>query len=93
MTSPTLNLIQAILREAGSQFVSITFIKKDGSLRQLTGNLKDHNDVKGTGTPTSDPHIVRIRESSKQQWRSFDTRRVVAIKTGGVVHDFTGTLV
>lgn len=80
--------IHAILDAAGSSLVSVRFVKKDGTERQLTGNLKDHNDVKGTGNPTSDPNIVRIRDIKLGQWRSFDCRRVVSVKSKGVTHTF-----
>lgn len=79
--------IRKILEEAGSTLVSVYFIKKDGSLRQLTGNLMDHNDVKGTGTPTTNPDIVRIRDINLGQWRSFDCNRVVKIKAKGHTYD------
>ena len=54
--------VREILDAAGSSLVSVYFIKKDGTERQLTGNLMDHNDIKGTGNPTQDPNIVRIRD-------------------------------
>lgn len=81
--------VREILDAAGSSLVSVRFIKKDGTERQLTGNLKDHNDIKGTGTPTQDPNIVRIRDIKLGQWRSFDCRRVVSIKSQGQVHTFS----
>jgi hypothetical protein len=81
-------LIRQILNDAGSSLVSVYFIKKDGTERQLTGNLLDHNDIKGTGTPTQDPNIVRIRDIKLGQWRSFDCRRVTKIRTKGETHVF-----
>ena len=81
-------LIRQILNDAGSSLVSVYFIKKDGTERQLTGNLLDHNDIKGTGTPTQDPNIVRIRDIKLGQWRSFDCRRVTKIKAKGETHVF-----
>ena len=41
--------IKSLIDEAGSGYVSVTFIKKDGSERQMTLNPKDVNDIKGTG--------------------------------------------
>lgn len=84
----TTELIKQILEEAGSSLVSIRFIKKDGTERQLTGNLKDHNDIKGTGHPTTNPDIVRIRDINLGQWRSFDCSRVVSIKSKGEQYTF-----
>ena len=75
--------IRSLIHEAGSRFVSVVFLKKDGQQRQLTFNPLDFSEIKGTGTPTKDPNIFRIRDSKLSSWRSFDARRVVSIKVGG----------
>lgn len=80
--------IHDIIDAAGSQFVSVQFTKKDGTPRQITFNPADHQDIKGTGTPTTNPDIFRIREASKGQWRSFDANRVQTIKVAGRIHTF-----
>jgi hypothetical protein len=72
--------VRELIEEAGSRYVSVKFIKKDGTERQMTFNPKDVNDIKGTGTPTQDPNIVRVRDNGKQAWRSFDCRRVNTIR-------------
>lgn len=75
--------ISELIDSAGSKLVSVRFTKKDGSQRQLTFNPADTNDVKGTGNPTQDPNIFRIRDIKLGQWRSFDARRCLSIKVGG----------
>ena len=40
--------IRQIIDKAGSKLVSVRFVKKDGSERQLTFNPADHADIKGT---------------------------------------------
>lgn len=81
--------IRELIDQAGSQFVSINFVKKDGSERQLTFNPMDYADIKGTGTPTADPNIFRIRDIKLGAWRSFDARRVVSVRISGKVTRFT----
>lgn len=81
--------IAHIIKTAGSSFVSVRFIKKDGSERQLTFNPADHNDIKGTGNPSTDPNIFRIRDIKLGQWRSFDARRCVSIKCDGTTTNLT----
>lgn len=88
MTFNKTEAIRQILDDAGSSLVSVRFVKKDGTERQLTGNLKDHNDIKGTGNPTKDPRIVRIRDIKLGAWRSFDCDRVVSVKCKGQLHTF-----
>jgi flagellar basal body rod protein FlgC len=81
--------IKSLIDEAGSGYVSVTFIKKDGSERQMTFNPKDVNDIKGTGdTSNVDANIFRVRDNTKQAWRSFDARRVIKIKSRGVTTEF-----
>ena len=89
MTQNRIETIKSIIEDAGSSFVSVTFIKKDGSQRQLTFNPADHNDIKGTGnTENVDPNIFRVRDNAKQAWRSFDARRVLVIKSKGKTTNF-----
>jgi len=79
------DLIQAAIDRAGSHFVSVTFIKKNGDQRQLTFNPKQVGEIKGTGRQCDDPDIFRVVESGKGQWRSFDAKRTVSIKVNGEV--------
>ena len=82
------DLVQATIDRAGSQFVSVTFTKKDGTERQLTFNPRQIGEIKGTGRQCTDPDIFRIVEASKGQWRSFDAKRVLSIKVNGEVTKF-----
>jgi len=88
MTKPRHEVIQEIIEKAGSTFVSVDFIKKDGTERHITFNPKDWNEIKGTGKPCGDPNIFRIREvnnkeEGKTTWRSFDARRAVKVRANG----------
>jgi hypothetical protein len=82
-------VIRQAIQNAGSSFVSVQFIKKDGTTRVMTFNPRDINEVKGTGHVCSDPNIFRVREAQnkdndrKPAWRSFDARRVIKISTKG----------
>lgn len=78
-------LIRKAIDGAGSQFVSVTFFKKDGSERQLTFNPRDFAEIKGTGKSCQDPNIFRIRDIKIGEWRSFDARRCVTIRVKGQV--------
>ena len=90
MSSARLERIKSLIERAGSTYVSVTFIKKDGSERQLTFNPADHNEIKGTGDVSKvDENIFRVRDNELQQWRSFDARRVIKIKSKGQVTEFT----
>lgn len=81
-------VIRAKIKEAGSHFVSVHFIKQDGTERQMTFNPLHFGEVKGTGHPIKDPdaklNIVRCMDT-KKGWRSFDCRRVFKIQVDGEV--------
>ena len=78
--------IAQLIEQAGANFVSVTFEKKDGSHRQLTFNPRDYAEIKGTGSTCSDPCIFRIRDVKLGAWRSFDARRTLTVKVNGQVH-------
>lgn len=86
-------VIRQAIANAGSTFVSVNFLKKDGSERHITFNPKDFNEIVGTGSTCADPNIFRIREVNNKEvgkttWRSFDARRVVSIRVRGQVTQF-----
>lgn len=85
-SKPVHQVIREALAAAGSAWVSVTFLKKDGTERQFVFNPLDRNEIKGTGSACSDPNIFRVREvhnkeEGKTTWRSFDARRVIKLKT------------
>jgi hypothetical protein len=85
--------IREIIEQAGSTFVSVKFIKKDGSERDITFNPKDCNEIKGTGKPRQNPNLFNIREvqnkeTGKTVWKSFDGTRVLRISAKGRTLNF-----
>ena len=80
--------VRKFIEAAGSSFVGIEFLKKDGTLRDARFNPRDFNEVKGTGKKCEDPDIFRFREvqnkeEGKTSWRSFSIARLVRIKANG----------
>lgn len=78
-------LISQLIEESDSRLVSVNFVKKDGTERQLTFNPRDFAEIKGTGKSCQDPNIFRIRDIKLGEWRSFDARRCVTIKVNGQI--------
>lgn len=87
---PNHQTIRDQIAQAGSSFVSVYFIKQDGTERQMTFNPLHFGEVKGTGHALKDPdailNIVRCMDVQKG-WRSFDCRRVFRMKVNGQVID------
>jgi len=87
-------MLRQIIQAEGSTFVSVKFIKVDGTKREFTFNPKDIREIKGTGKPCPNPNIFRVREINNKDeqstvWRSFDARRVLSITSRGKTVDFT----
>lgn len=77
-----------IIEAAGSTFVGIEFVKKDGSLRKATFNPRDFNEIKGTGKPSEDLYLFKYREvqnkdEKKTAWRSCRIERLVSVAANG----------
>jgi len=88
MTKQRHEIIRQMIEKAGSTFVSVDFLKKDGAERHITFNPRDWNEIKGTGSACSNPNVFRIREvnnkeEGKTTWRSFDATRVLRIRANG----------
>ena len=88
-TAPTPENIRGILQSANSTFVSITFAKANGEIRQLTTNPKHIGEILGTGKPCNDPAVFRIMDAKLNQWRSFRAERVQSIKANGTTVNFS----
>jgi hypothetical protein len=81
--------IRQFIFNAGSSIISVQFLKVDGTLRSLQFNPKDSCEIKGTGSPSKKPNIIRCRDftiarlKGEGAWRSFDCERVTSIKAKG----------
>jgi hypothetical protein len=90
------NQIRDFLHHEGSTIVSVEFTKKDGTLRTIQFNPRDRQEIKGTGTKTDNPNIIKVRDFDIARnnngigaWRSFDVNRITRIKSRGMVYNFT----
>lgn len=85
---PTSKLLHQIIEEAGSHLCSVTFIKADGSERNLTFNPQHVGEIKGTGKANADPEKFVVMDIKLNQWRSFRADRVLKIKVSGQITEF-----
>ncbi len=78
-----------MMEASGPKFMTIGFKKKkDGSHREITFNPRDFNEIKGTGKPSNNPNIIRIREVNNKEegktvWRSIDADTVTFVRFKG----------
>ena len=72
-----------ILNSAG-RFVSVEFIKKDGTLRKLTGRLGVTKHLKG-GVSTLDPsQYITIFDVEKKGYRAINRDTIKAVTIDGI---------
>lgn len=81
---------QKLKNLVGGKFFHVSFIKKDGSVREMTCRREVKAYVKGTGKPAPE-NIVRVWETSggrkeAEAYRSFDIDRVVEVHFKGKVY-------
>jgi hypothetical protein len=85
--------IDTLIAEAKGKFFSITFEKKDGTLRTINGKDKYLRLIAGA---VSTPSIDGLRDAgynsavnrNREQWFSFQPEKVKAFKCGKVERTF-----
>jgi len=83
-----INQIRKILKENNTKFFSVEFIKKDGTLRKLNGNIRYVPGHNGENTVKHKSEYVTVVLSSKDvkgnnQWRNVNLETVRKLTIGG----------
>jgi hypothetical protein len=86
--------IRTFLQSAGSTIITVEFVKKDGTIRKISFNPRDRNEIKGTGTAVKNPDIIRVRDfnlarKNEPAWRSFNVNSIRRINYNRQTFDFT----
>ena len=72
-----------IILSSGGKFVSVTFVKKDGSLRTLTGRLGVTKHLKG-GVSTLDPNqYITIFDVVNKGYRAVNRETIQSVTFEG----------
>lgn len=75
-----------IILSSGGKFVSVTFVKKDGSLRTLTGRLGVTKHLKG-GVSTLDPNqYITIFDVVNKGYRAVNRGTIQSVTFEGETH-------
>lgn len=73
-----------ILATNGGKFITIYFQKKDGSIRKLNGRTGVKKYLRGgKSTIAGNPDLISIWDNGIKQYRCFNIRRLLFIKSGG----------
>jgi len=75
------------VKAKGTRFATVSFVKKDGTLRTKNGLFKPLSHIKGTGRKTPEGYIAiwspsenDPRDETKGKWGCFSVNRVIDIK-------------
>lgn len=77
--------IKAIIEAKGTKFATVTFVKKDGSIRVVNGLFKPTSKIVGSDKGIAQGEAMKARgqipiyEVSSGSWKSFYAERVVEI--------------
>ena len=78
---------QILIGLSQSRFVTITFIKKDGSIRKMNGRFGVHKGTKGNiATSEHVPNLVVFRDVQKQAYRHINVDTILSVKANGKVY-------
>jgi hypothetical protein len=83
--SKSSSILAGIIDKSNGKIVSCSFVKKDGTVRNLVGRLGVTKSLKG-GTKTVDSSkYITIYDMSKQAYRSINRDTILSVRTQGVM--------
>jgi len=70
--------VRAKVKAKGTKFMSVTFTKKCGEVRKVSGLTKPLKHIKGTGRPTPTGYVA-IYSPNESKWAMFREDHVLDI--------------
>ena len=83
-----MNAVKSILQSANGKFMTVTFKKKDGTMRTINGRAGVTTHLRGGVKTVSDDNYFTIYENNNG-YRNVNYDTVTEIKTGGKVFTVT----
>lgn len=100
MVNKTINRqdLISLLEAAGDTFFGVTFVKKDGSLRDMTCRFSVTKGVKGDDASdqakrayetwkVNNPHLLRLYDTQADGFRTVNLETVRSVRLKGDVYD------
>lgn len=90
--SRNINFIRSVLNSAleGGRIATITFIKKDGTVRDMNCRKGVTSHLKGGISTTANiPHLMTVFDTQKGEYRSINLNTVTQVKGRGMVVEFS----
>lgn len=91
--TPTQEEIAALIDATKGKFFSLTFVKKDGSIRTINAKDRFTGLIKGTGSPATDAlrqggYMFAV-DRNKNSYFCFKPEKVLALKCGKIDKEFS----
>lgn len=90
MTNSSSRILSDIILQSNGKFVTVDFIKKDGSLRTLTGRLGVTKHLRGGVSTLNPEQYITIYDTQKAAYRSINRDTIKSIRASGVVASVVG---
>lgn len=74
----------SLIEQSNGKMVTVSFIKKDGSLRVLNGRIGVKKYLKGGKINTNTDEYINIYDVKNQGYRSINRNTIVALRVQGI---------
>ena len=80
---PSSDELKAMIKTTNGKWFSCTFIKKDGSIRNMNCRVGVHKGVKGVGRKFSTPNLVTVFDAQAKEYRMINVDTMLTFNCGG----------
>ncbi len=81
--------IETLIAEAKGKFFSLTFEKKDGTVRTINGKDKYNRLLHGGDNKVAEAGYTSAVNRNKESWFAFKGEKVKSFKCGAIEHTFS----
>ena len=83
----TIENLDTIILNAGGKFVTVIFIKKDGTERKLTGRMGVTRHLKGGISTLNSDDYITIYDVVNKGYRAINRHTIKSVRTGGACYE------
>ncbi len=77
-------VLAGIIEQSNGRFVSVSFVKKDGTVRNLVGRLGVTSHLKGGKKTVPEDKYITIFDTQKGAYRSINRDTILSVRSAGV---------
>ena len=79
---PSSDEMVKMIKSTKGRFFSCTFIKKDGSIRNMNCRVGVHKGIKGVGRKFSTPNLVTVFDAKAKEYRMINVDTMLTFNCG-----------